>query len=379
MMKPITQTRIEFLDYTRGWAILAILLVNIFGLSSSFAFKEEFQTYWHSIPLERTLLFIRSNILDNRIFPILSFLFGWGIGNQLKKYTNTRFIYRRLFVLLIIGVFHAFLIWWGDVLILYSICGFVVILLKDVSDKTILLLIATISLFPFYRYFPNLIDITLCQDYVHLNDLNRDELIAFLNNGGITTFLKVNLVEWLYNNVRSTPFFLPKQLIMAFAGLIVSRKDNLIDNIGRLSVSKWLYVLLIFALLCRIAGYTFLSYNANHYLVRYLLEVFIRIVEISTSIIYLLLIYKIYTSKIQLGIKKLVVAVGKMSLSNYLAHSFIGLILFHLFDFYGSFFPLTLLVIALSIFIFTGMASLLWLRRYSNGPIEFIWRKLAYK
>lgn len=379
MKEDIAKNRIEVVDYIRGWAILGIILVNIFGLSTSDVIREDFLQYWRTLPFEKTILFLRANILDNRIFPILSLLFGWGIGIQLKKYPNTLAIYKRLLVLLIIGILHAFFLWWGDVLILYSICGFFVLIIKDWSNRSIQLLLAGIVFFPFYRHFQDLFNISFYQNYFNLNDLNRNELIATLKNGGSITFLKVNLIEWLNTNIRSTPFFLPKQLIMALVGLMASRKDNLFNIIAHQSANKWLFPILVVLLLFRTAGYTFLTSGITQPFLSYSLEVAIRIVELSTSTIFLLLIYKLYNSSFQLGIKKLVVAVGKMSLSNYLTHSIIGLLLFHVFDYYGMFLPSTLLIIALVMFISSGIASLLWLKRNSSGPMELIWRKLAYK
>ena len=83
-MKTATN-RIEAIDYLRGWAILGIILVNIFTLGASGLFKDEFYQLWTTSPLEKGLLFVRANLLDNRIFPILSLLFGWGIGKQKAK------------------------------------------------------------------------------------------------------------------------------------------------------------------------------------------------------------------------------------------------------------------------------------------------------
>lgn len=51
---------------------------------------------------------------------------------------------RRLFVLLLIGMAHAFLVWTGDILILYAVLGFVLILFHKARPKTLLIWIGLI-------------------------------------------------------------------------------------------------------------------------------------------------------------------------------------------------------------------------------------------
>lgn len=116
-------------------ALFGILCVNIFSLGASDILRDEFLMEWRMLPLEKMLLFLRSNFIDNRIFPILSFLFGLSASWQIQRIIESKqsvnqILFKRYFVLLIFGLIHLFLIWWGDVLIWYVVCGFALILLR---------------------------------------------------------------------------------------------------------------------------------------------------------------------------------------------------------------------------------------------------------
>jgi uncharacterized protein len=48
--------------------------------------------------------------------------------------------YRRVFWLLVIGLLHAYLLWSGDILVLYALCGFLLYPLRRLSPRTLLIL-----------------------------------------------------------------------------------------------------------------------------------------------------------------------------------------------------------------------------------------------
>jgi uncharacterized protein len=71
---------------------------------------------------------------------------------------------------------------------------------------------------------------------------------------------------------------------------------------------------------------------------------------------------------------------GRMALTNYLAQSVIGI-----FVFYGVGLGLggrvgsaAAALIAIVVFAVQVLLSALWLRRYRYGPVEWMWRSLAY-
>jgi uncharacterized protein len=144
--KPIAQQqnpkRIQHLDIIRGIALLGILLMNIqsFAMPSSAYVNPsswgDFEgiNYWYWAV---THLFA-----DGKFINIFSILFGAGIclftdSAATKGIHAIKLHYRRNFWLLLFGLIHAHLIWYGDILYSYAMCSFWVVLLRNATQKTL--------------------------------------------------------------------------------------------------------------------------------------------------------------------------------------------------------------------------------------------------
>ncbi len=73
--------------------------------------------------------------------------------------------------------------------------------------------------------------------------------------------------------------------------------------------------------------------------------------------------------------------VGRMALTNYLMQTVICVLIFYGYGFgqFGKFGATTATLIALAIFVFQILMSALWLKYFSYGPMEWIWRQLTYR
>jgi uncharacterized protein len=89
--------------------------------------------------------------VNDKFITIFSLLFGLGFGIQLAR-ARARGVdvvptySRRLLVLLVIGLAHKFALWGGDILTLYAVFGFGLLLVRDWSDRQLLLAGLTIAL-----------------------------------------------------------------------------------------------------------------------------------------------------------------------------------------------------------------------------------------
>ena len=145
-VKPVTvRNRILSLDVLRGFALFGILLMNI----QFFAMPEAA----YSIPAvfgdltgaNLGVWWFSYLFADQKFMTLFSMLFGAGIVLMTSKAErqgghSLRLHYRRMFWLLIIGLVHGYLLWSGDVLVLYAICGFVIYWFRRWSPKWLLLL-----------------------------------------------------------------------------------------------------------------------------------------------------------------------------------------------------------------------------------------------
>ncbi|WP_435922943.1 DUF418 domain-containing protein [Paenibacillus sp. DYY-L-2] len=134
--------RIGALDGLRGLALLGILLVNV-----NF-FNESLMTI--SLgglpvegPLNRTIEFLIDLFVETKFMLLFSFLFGYGAvllyrRTQSEKKRFVPLFTRRMLALLLFGVLHGTLIWYGDILTTYALLGLLLLPFIRRSPKTIL-------------------------------------------------------------------------------------------------------------------------------------------------------------------------------------------------------------------------------------------------
>ena len=82
-------------------------------------------TTWHDLFVKQFIYIA----VDYKFISIFSFLFGVGFilflqNTEKKGRSGFKLFIRRLVVLLLFGVLHGYLIWFGDILLTYAILGF---------------------------------------------------------------------------------------------------------------------------------------------------------------------------------------------------------------------------------------------------------------
>lgn len=127
--------RLESLDVLRGFAVLGILAMNIAAFSGPFPGYFN-PTVW-PLPFEggnRIAYWFTHTVFDLKMMSLFGMLFGAGVvvwGHKAKTpqdVTRVRWLWlRRMFWLFVIGMVHAWLLWEGDILVAYSLCGAMVV------------------------------------------------------------------------------------------------------------------------------------------------------------------------------------------------------------------------------------------------------------
>ena len=132
-MKPVAAAeRYAALDVLRGAALLGVLMVNLLVGFRVSLFKSFLTFHTHAGWANRATDILLAWIFEFKAFALFSFLFGVGVGVQAERAaTHQRsaavFLTRRFSVLLVIGLCHMLLVWNGDILTLYAICGLLLI------------------------------------------------------------------------------------------------------------------------------------------------------------------------------------------------------------------------------------------------------------
>jgi uncharacterized protein len=136
--------RIQLIDVLRGFALFGVLLANMVYLSGTDVALTPARAA--SLPTARLDAYVRAVIyffVDDKANTIFAFLFGLGFAVQMmraeERGRRVAPVYlRRLAVLLVIGCGHMFLLWYGDILHLYALMGFTLLLWRKCKDRTLL-------------------------------------------------------------------------------------------------------------------------------------------------------------------------------------------------------------------------------------------------
>jgi hypothetical protein len=145
--------RLKLLDALRGVALLGILLMNIPGFALPNYFSESFRNdptninFWVNAVI--------SIFFEGKMRALFGMIFGAGVllfvlNKEKSGKPTAGLFYRRMLWLVLFGVIHAHLIlWYGDILYLYGICGMVVYLCRKIKPVYLVLGVPLVAVFDF--------------------------------------------------------------------------------------------------------------------------------------------------------------------------------------------------------------------------------------
>lgn len=142
--KPVdVHERVGALDIIRGIALLGVLVSNIWMWFSGKVFLPAQDAsgparLWLDGPVDAALKLI----VAQKALAIFAFLFGVGFAIQMRRaqtHARRTFLYpRRLAALFCFGLVHHVLLWYGDILTLYAVLGFILLAFRDRKDVVVL-------------------------------------------------------------------------------------------------------------------------------------------------------------------------------------------------------------------------------------------------
>lgn len=140
-----SMARLDAVDALRGVALLGILAMNIVG----FAWPGPVYSSPTAAPgytwADLALWMVNHVVFDEKMMTIFSMLFGAGLVLMADRADARgarlgRVYYRRIAVLLLIGLIHAYLIWEGDILVAYATAGLFLYPFRRRSATTLIVL-----------------------------------------------------------------------------------------------------------------------------------------------------------------------------------------------------------------------------------------------
>jgi uncharacterized protein len=121
-------SRIVALDALRGVGILGILAVHIQLFAMPLVARSHPTAYGSLEGAAGAVWLATYTLADGKFIAIFATLFGAGIAMQTARSEREGLLadvlhYRRMAALLLIGALHAYLLWYGDMLVMFALCG----------------------------------------------------------------------------------------------------------------------------------------------------------------------------------------------------------------------------------------------------------------
>ncbi len=386
--------RIVALDVLRGFAILGILAVNI----QSFAMIGA--AYMNPSASGRiggsdTFVWVLTDIFfDQKFMTLFTMLFGAGIVLMTSRAEATgraplRLHYTRNFWLLLIGLAHAYLLWSGDILVLYAMSAFWVVWLRRLPPRTqIVLGVLVLAVAPLISMGAQLSlpqwpadDLeALRADWAPSQVVISEEIVAM--RGGwlsqmphrIPATLGFHTVVFLVWGIwRAGGLFLIGMALFQL-GIITGGRSR--RFYARMAV-------LGFGL-----GLPLVAYGTRYNLsAGFAVEhsmfgggVFNYWGSIAVSFGYLGLVMLVATSGWLPGLQKRLASCGQMALTNYLTQTLICTFVFygHGLGLFETMSRLQQTGVVLAVWALQLAWSPWWMARFRFGPFEWAWRSLTY-
>ncbi len=135
-------SRITGLDVTRGFAVMGILLMNIVAFAMPEGAYISPHTWGGATGSDLWVWAANFVLFDSKMRGLFSILFGASTLLVIQSAAasgqgGARVHYGRMIVLALFGLAHFYLIWFGDILFIYAICGMLLFAFRNLSMRAL--------------------------------------------------------------------------------------------------------------------------------------------------------------------------------------------------------------------------------------------------
>lgn len=379
-------TRIQSLDALRGIAVLTIIFANAAAFAHSYDAHLAASLHPSLKPLDALAESMTTFFVTGKWRSVLMLLFGMGMALQYDRHVRLgrwpRGQVRRYFWLLAIALAHYFLLWFGDILLLYAVAGLVLIPVLKMQDRS---LRTMLWIFGSFCLIVGVL-VTIGAVWIASQPESETAKIMGFNPTSWAKEIQAYQTGTYIDQVRfragsglssmiGTALFTFFELPMLIAGILMARAKLFADDsTARATRQKVMQIAFMVGiplnLVCLIgAG------SGVHFWGRVLVEL---VAGPITAIGICALALEIWSSSLgKLG--AIFARAGRMALSCYLLQSLIGTAIFYSWG--GALFDRTAawaeMWIAAGIFLLVLALANAWSRRFSMGPVEWLWRSLS--
>lgn len=387
--------RIEIIDIIRGIALFGIIAANMRGFAApaqAYYDTLSFTTTWYDT-LAQALVDI---FIQGKFITIFAVLFGIGFSVQLRRaemrgggFGSLHF--RRMAVLGLIGLVHGLFIWWGDILLVYAVTGLLLTFFRNCRNRTIAGWMFVLYVFPLalsYAAIGLIALVTRLGQTIPMPPSGDPALLEPMiraYTSGWSEIQSARMTEYVTKNLAFTPVSIPHVLSMFLAGLLAWRKRLFAPSPEQLpAYRKWMVISLTLGATMSAGATIFrVVFDVGTMDLRPIVLIPGTLQFLATPLMSLGYVTAIILLFQRPGARERLhgyAAVGRTALTNYLAQSVLGTMLFYGYGlgFYGRMGPALLVIPTLVIYGLQVWLSPIWLRTFRFGPVEWLWRSLAY-
>lgn len=374
--------RIKLIDALRGLAISGILLLHHIE-HFDFYLKPDYKLEW-LLKIDKWVWDNLFMMVSGKAFALFSLLFGisFWIIHENRAERNEKYFLRhfwRMFTLALIGGLHL-VFFRGDILIMYALVGLPLLISPHLNNKvlaviSIILLINPINLYNLIAYNVGL------ELYDFRLPYPKGDFENILSHASFLEVLKMNFTTgfestlvWSWNVGR---FFTISGLF--FLGVLFSKTKILITN----NLKVWYRILVIsvsFIYLFSMIDFVWIKTIASKDVLRLLKPMNDAYSKLSIMFFVLSVIVILWHhNKGKVWIARFA-DFGRMGLTNYILMSVFGTMVYYgwglgLYKYCG---PSVSFLIGLFFLVAQMYLSTWWIKKYGQGPLERLWRKLTW-
>lgn len=385
--------RIMALDVLRGFALLGILIMNIqaFGLIEAAYFNP--RAYGDFTGANVWAWLIAHVLADLKFMSIFSMLFGAGVlimADRVEQSGRSSWPIhlRRMLWLGLLGLAHAYLLWYGDILFLYAVCGLLIYPLRRFSPRVLLLMGSGALVFPSMfllltgltiPYWPDDVVGDFVADVQPSEQQIADELAAYRGNWLDQMPMRAASAAYMHFTV------LPMWALWRAGGLMLIGMALLKWRFLTAELSSRFYLrssipALLIGLCLTCAGVWWnIRHDFNPLRLTFGGMEFNYWGSVFSSFGYAGLIMLMCKQALPF-IQAPLAAVGRTALSNYMLQSLICTSVFygHGLGWFGYLSRVELWGVVIGVWAIQIALSMLWLGYFRFGPLEYLWRRLTY-
>ncbi len=390
-----TPERIRSLDVLRGFALLGILLMNVQSMSMIEAAYFNPTAYGDLEGINRAVWAFCHVFADQKFMALFSMLFGAGVvvfasRAEAKGHRPAGLHYRRTLWLILFGLLHAYLLWYGDILFTYGVCALLVYAFRRLPAWALLLL--GLVCLAFCSGFYVLLGLSVPhwppEQLAQMNDsmwTPNAELVAAeveayrggfgeqMGHRGLAALLMQTQAFFFYLGWRAAGLMFIGMAFYKWRILSALRSNALYAVMAAVGFG---------------VGVPVISYGAvQHFRHEWTFE-YSFFLGAQFNFWGSVFVTCGYVGALLLALRRLpnlrlwtpLAAVGRMAFTNYILQTVLVTFVFygHGFGLFGRVERIGQLGVVLVVWVLQLVLSTLWMSRYRFGPLEWLWRSLTY-